>query len=326
MSSLFKSRWALGLLAIPLLLWAGVALALRLPGPAWVRVALGVLLPAVAWLWVLMAPRRGRWAVLVVFAGTLLFFFAQRPSNHRAWMADVAHIPTATVQGSRLTVQNVRHCRYGYDGDMEVRFEERSYDLDHLTTLDLFLVSWGPRHIAHTLLSFGFDNGDHLAFSIETRKERGEAYSALKGFFREYELCIVAGDERDLVLLRTNHRKEQVRLYPLTVSPPTVRTVLLDYVARINELAAQPEWYNALTKNCTTAMDRRVRSHSKALPWSWKLVVSGHLDEYLYEHDLLDRSLPFDELRRRALINGVAQDVGDDPAFSARIREGLKSH
>jgi hypothetical protein len=133
---------------------------------------------------------------------------------------------------------------------------------------------------------------------------------------------VVAGDERDLIRLRSNYRKESVRLYHLNTPPAKAREVFMDYVDRINGLAAHPEWYNALTDNCTTALIVPVRRHSSRLPWSWKLVASGHLDELLYDAGFLDRSAPFAELRERVLINDRAQLANDDPAFSLRIREG----
>ena len=68
---------------------------------------------------------------------------------------------------------------------------------------------------AHTHMSWAFTDGQHIAISIETRKEVGESYSAVAGFFRQYELYYVVADERDVIRLRTNYRGEQVYLYPL---------------------------------------------------------------------------------------------------------------
>lgn len=316
-------RWVWLILALPLAAWMGLALTLRIPGPPAVAIALGLLVPLAALSAFLLAPgRRG----LLVFAGTftavLMGFLALRPSNVRDWMPDVARTPTASVEGHSLRVRNIRDCVYRTESDYDARFVDRTYDLDHLQGVDLFLVSWGPRHIAHTILSFDFGEGEHLAFSIETRKEKGESYSALRGFFREYELCVVAGFEQDLIRLRTHFRGETVRLYRLNTPPDLARGILLDYVDRINGLAAHPEWYNALTDNCTTAMIGPVRKHSNRLPWSWKLIASGHLDELLYARGIVRRDLPFEALRQAAIINSKAPE-SDPPAFIDRIRDGL---
>ena len=311
-------------LGLPLALWMLLVMALRLPGPGWLSVGIGVL-AGLGSLAVLLFLRHR--AGLALFAATFLTvlgaFLSMRPSNDREWMPDVARLASGSMEGNRLRMRNVRNCRYRPDTGLEVRFEDRTFDLTHLRSMDLFLISWGPRHIAHTILSFDFGNQGHLAFSIETRKERHERYSALRGFFREYELCIIAGDERDLIRLRANARHEQVRLYRLNTPPHLAREILTDFVWRINELNRSPEWYNALAENCTTAMVGPVRSHSTRLPWSWKLVVSGHLDELLYDRGFLNRDLPFAQLREKALINDRALAADQDPAFSARIREGL---
>lgn len=314
--------WAL--LALPFAGWMGLALALRLPGPPQVATALGILVSFAGLLALAISPKR---RVALAFAGTfaivLIGFLALRPSNERNWLPDVARTPTGSLDGTRLTVKNIRDCDYRTESDYDARYVDRTYDLDRLQGIDLFLVSWGPRHIAHTILSFDFGEGEHLAFSIETRKEKGESYSALRGFFREYELCVVAGLEQDLIRLRSNFRGETVRLYRLNTPPPVASQILADYVDRINGLAAHPEWYNALTDNCTTAMIGPIRQHSSRLPWSWKLIASGHLDELLYDRGIVSRDLPFEVLRQGAVVNAKAQAAGAPISFSGRIREGL---
>jgi Domain of unknown function (DUF4105) len=51
---------------------------------------------------------------------------------------------------------------------------------------------WASEAIAPMIISFGFDDGARLAFSIETRKESHEGYSLVSGFFQQYELAVVA--------------------------------------------------------------------------------------------------------------------------------------
>jgi hypothetical protein len=311
------------LLALPFAVWMGLALALRLPGPPMIATALGILVPLAALLALAFFPRRRGVTVFAsAFSIVLLGFLALRPSNERDWMPDVARTPTGLLEGNRLTVKNIRNCEYRTEADYDARFVDRTYDLDRLQGVDLFLVSWGPRHIAHTILSFDFGEGEHLAFSIETRKEKGESYSALRGFFREYELCVVAGLEEDLIRLRSNFRGETVRLYRLNTPPALARGILADYVDRINGLATHPEWYDALMDNCTTAMIGPIRQHSRRLPWSWKLIASGHLDELLYDQGIVRRDLPFEALRQAAVVNAKA--LADSPmSFSNKIRDGL---
>ena len=185
----------------------------------------------------------------------VLYWVALRPSNDRDWQPDVALLPYADIDGDRVTVHNIRNCEYRSATDFDVRYYDRTFDLDKLQSLDLFLADWGLRKVAHTMLSFGFADDRYVCVSIETRKEAGESYSAAKGFFRHYEIIYVIGDERDLVRLRTNYRKgEDVRLYRLKpASDKVMRDVFLDFMAHINQLKDHPQWYNALTSNCMTS-------------------------------------------------------------------------
>ena len=165
----------------------------------------------------------------------------------------MAVLPYADIAGNQVTIHNIRNCDYRTETDFDVHHYDRTFNLDALRTVDLYLVTWGSPHIAHTMVSFGFTNGDYVCFSIETRKEKGEDYSAVKGLFRQFELTYIVADERDLVRLRTNYRQgEEACLYRLQVTPEQGRKLFLDYLRRANELHEHAEWYNALTDNCTT--------------------------------------------------------------------------
>jgi hypothetical protein len=176
--------------------------------------------------------------------------------------------------------------------------------------------------IAHTIMSWEFDDGSHLAISIETRKESDESYSALLGFFRQFELYYVVSEERDVVQVRTNHRVDEVSLYRLAAKPELARAVLEDYLDTINELSTQPAWYNALTTNCTTAIQHHI-DHVSPGRWDWRILVNGYLDELGYERGSINTSMPLAELQRRSSITERAQAANGAPDFSERIRDGL---
>jgi hypothetical protein len=196
--------------------------------------------------------------------------------------------------------------------------------LRQLDAVDLIAVYWAGDAIAHVMVSFGFA-GDHVAFSIETRKEKGEPYSALAGFFKRYELIFVVGDERDLIRVRTNYRRpeELVYLYRTRANPDAARGLFLEYVAKINQLREQPEFYNTLTTNCTTDVWMLVRALGGRLPLDWRVLLSGYFPDYAYDLGSLDTRLPFAQLKAASLINERAHAADRDPEFSARIREGL---
>jgi hypothetical protein len=192
-----------------------------------------------------------------------------------------------------------------------------------LQGVDLFLSTWGSPLIAHTIASWDFGDGDHLAISIETRKEKSESYSAILGFFRQFEIYYVVADERDVVRLRTNYRGEQVRLYRLSAEPEAARAILLEYLEEINALADEPVWYNAIAFNCTTAIRHHVKHIGRGGPFDWRILVNGKIDEMGYERGNIDTSLPFEELRRVSDIDARAQAAGDAADFSSQIRVGL---
>jgi hypothetical protein len=306
--------------------WMALAIYFDLaPGPNWLRVLLGLLVPAAALIAVWLVRPRG-WVVLaiaVAFVAVLLAWFAIPPSHARDWQTDVAALPYAEIRGDHLIFHNVRNADYRTETDYTMRLEDRDLDLSKIRALDLFLIYWGSPLIAHTIMSWAFDDGQHLAISIETRKQKGQSYSAVRGFFRQYELFYVVADERDVVRLRTNYRGEDVYLYRMDVSPDNARRLLLSYVRAINALRERPEWYNALTENCTTAIKRIAGPYQTRSWWSWKLFLNGRLDELAYDIGAIDHSMPFPDLKAKSYVNPRAKAADADPQFSARIRDGL---
>jgi len=293
--------------------------------PAATRAVAAALFVLVA-LAVLFFVRPRSRAILIfccLFASLLAWWLRIPPSNYRKWQPDVAVLPSATIDGNRVTIHNLRNCDYKSETDYSCRRYDKGVDLDKLETADLFLVYWGSPNIAHTMLSFGFGDQGELCFSIETRKEMGEDYSAIKGFFKQYELTYIVADERDLVRLRTNYRKEDVYLYRLKATPELIRNVFLDYLREVNQIKDHPEWYNALTSNCTTNIRGHTAKFNPGAKFDWRIIVNGYLDRLLYDRGVIDTSMPFEELRRKSYINPAAQAADGAPDFSRRIRVGL---
>jgi hypothetical protein len=260
---------------------------------------------------------------VVAPAAVVAWWLTIAPSNDRDWLPDVARTARFTLEGDRLTVANMRDFHYRSDEDFDARWVTRSYDLSKLVGMDLFYSFWGPTLIAHTITSWEFEDGSHLAVSIETRKEAGEEYSALLGFFRQFELAYVVAEERDVIGVRAAHRGEELFLYRLAASPERARRLLLDYVNSINALADEPAWYNALTTNCTTTILHHVRALGIAFPSDWRLIANGHLPELQYELGSINTSMPFDELRERSDVTARAKRTATAEAFSRHVREGL---
>ena len=265
------------------------------------------------------------WPVMVPVIGfvvVLFWWLTLQPSNDRDWQPDVARTAWAEIDGDRITLHDVRNCEYRTETDYTPRWETRVVELSKLRAVDLAIIYWGPKWMAHTIVSFQFTDALPIAFSIETRLEKGETYSAIGGLYRRCELIYVCADERNVLRLRTNFRKgEEVYLYRTTVTPTEARERFLEYLTTLNTMHAKARWYNAATTNCTTSI-RAQHAAAAHTRWDWRILFNGYLDRMLYERGVLAGDLPFDELKERAHINAAARAADDAPDFSARIRAG----
>lgn len=319
----------LGLLILGTTLWGSGLLYFRLPGAVGVAAALAFGLAGVAGLvglWTQDARLPLGFAVL--FVSLLGWWNGIKPSHERDWIPELAHLPTIAREGDTFTVTNLRNFRWRTEQDYDQRWETRRYDLAKLEGTDIFLSYWTAEAIAHLLVSFTFSDQPPLTFSVEIRREKGEEYSALAGFFRSYEMAYVAADERDIVALRTDARGEDTRLYRLSASPAQSRDLLLAYAKDINDLADQPRWYNTLTTNCTTVVFHLVGQVAPewkfSLPLDPRVLLSGYLAGYLQQIGALRQDIPLAELTRLSRISERARTLSpDDPEFSAKIRDGV---
>ncbi len=317
-SVLFSGLWVLVGIAV---LWAFGALLFDFPVVK-TLVAWGFLIGVVA----LIFRVRGGWRKLAAAFGAfvlvLIWWLTQAPRNDRPWQPDVAELPWAEINGDEIILHNIRNCDYRTETDYTPHWETRTVRLSQLTGVDLFVNYWGSPWMAHPIASFQFTEGPPVCFSIETRKEVGESYSAIGGLYRQYELTYIMADERDVIRLRTNYRKgEDSYLYRTTIKLERARERFLEYITTINDLKDHPRWYNALTTNCTTAI-RSQHPASERIPWDWRMLANGKGDEMLFErHSFVTDGLSFAELRPKALTNSAAQAADASADFSRLIRE-----
>ena len=307
---------------------AGAIYFMPLPGGQVLWGVFAVIFTASTLLAFILLPRRGRTLIgfLAAFTVFVLFWLNISASNDREWQPDVAVLASATMDSDIVKVHNIRNCDYRSETDYTPVYYDKSFDLNKLEGVDLVAVYWMGPNFAHIFVSFAFAGGEHLAISIETRKEMGENYSTIKGFFRQYELYYVVADERDLIRLRTNYRRdppENVYLFRLHSSIENCRRLFIEYIKKINSLNTSPEFYNTLTTNCTTNIWFHSLVNPEHLPFSWKILASGHVPEYFYEAGWLDNSMPFNELKRLSLVNARARSTDQNSDFSKKIREGL---
>lgn len=316
-----------GLILLLATAWAAGALYFDLPLKS-LRTPLAVIYGGAMLATLILVKKRGRGMAIVAicFAVVLAWWLTLKPRQDRDWKPEVAALGSAIVEGDRVTIHNVRNFDYRTEQDFTPRHETRTYDLQKLRGVDLFVTYWGFPAIAHPILSFDFGEAGRVCFSIETRSQRGQSYSAIGGLYRQFEQIYIASDERDVIRLRSNFRNgEDVYLYRLNASPQAARAAFLQYIHNLNELHERPRWYNAIENNCTTAI-RNQRTAAERAPWDWRMLANGYADEMLYERGTIDRlSLPFEELKRRSHINSRARAANDAPDFSERIRTHFQS-
>ena len=309
---------------VALIAWASLAIYYSNLPWAGLRLGLAGAFAAFA-IWALWLSRQRRMSVafIALFLGVVVWWSSISPSHHRPWRPEVAVMPRAVIDGDRVHLTGVRNFDYRTRNDFTVRYEEREVQLSHLAALDFYVSYFSEGPVAHTFLSFIFDNAPPLSISIETRPEVGEGFNPIASLFKQFELIYVVGDERDIVGVRTNHRLETVYLYRLNASPDKVRELLLVYLERINELADRPEFYHLLSNSCTINIIRYLNAAGRKGRFDIRHLFNGLIDSYLYHSGRVDTTLPFDELRRRSLINEAAQAAGDAPDFSQRIRASV---
>ncbi|NQT33071.1 MAG: DUF4105 domain-containing protein [Candidatus Omnitrophica bacterium] len=266
---------------------------------------------------------RGLLISLICFLGVALWFTSISPKADSIY-PDHLKMPYAEIDGSLVTIHNVRNCDYRIPEDFDVHYETRTYDLEKLQTMDLLMNYWEYELIAHTFLSFGFSDGQYLTLSIEFRPETNDTYGMFKGLYKQYELIYIWADERDLVRLRTNYRKENVFLYRVQLPPRDARKLFMCMLERTNNLYARPEFYNTAVQSCTNTIGHHIdRSGLADLPWWKRSLLTGLVDKRSYNRGWLDTSRPFSELKKDAFITDRGLTADKDPDFSRKIRTHL---
>lgn len=285
-----------------------------------VLIAIGCLAAALFAFWALNMGRAVWTGLIVVTIIAAGWWLTIRPSNTRQWDPDVEHGVTAALSEDAVILANVRNFEWRSLTDFTPRWETRTYAPDQVTSMDVFTSTWSSPLIAHTLVSFGFADGEHLAFSAEIRREKGEKYSNLGGFFRQFELVLIAADERDIIRLRTDIRGETVSRFPLALPQPMMAQAFLTFATLGNDLAANPEFYNTVTSNCTTIPFRLARQIDPTVPFDWRILLSGHFPAYLQNLGVTGKGQTLDRMLALARIQKTGPATGDGPAFSSRIR------
>ena len=317
----------LSLLLVTAAAWGGLALYYQLPlSMPWLAggLLLWVMLSVLA-LTLLWRGRRlhGVLIYLVLHAALLLWWNSLAPTNQQQWQDDVAQMTSGHVEGDQVTLFNVRNFDWRSETQYTPRWETRTYDLSKLRSVDMLTSHWGMDAIAHVLVSFGFDGDQFVTFSVEIRKKKGQEFSEIAGFFKQYELSILATDERDAIAVRPNVRGEDTFLYRIDMPEAIRRQLFLSYIEQANQLIKQPRFYNTVTANCTTLVFGMMQHISGGLPLDSRLLLTGYLPSYIEELDGLTSGFNLSQLRTAGRITERSKSAGHSPAYSKIIRQGV---
>lgn len=321
-------RWAWGSLIVAALFVAWVALAVHVQWDrfGWGIYAIPIALAALC-VWTSTLGRGRAWMVLVMLVSVAALGWSQvKPLQHRNWVPELSRGVYGEIDGSVVHLKNVRDFRWRTRDDGEARWIEQSVDLDRIDQVEFIRTVWASPHIAHTMIGFSFADGQRVVFSAEIRREEGEKFSELGGFFKQFELILIGATEEDIVKLRTHARNEDVSIYPLTMTQAQKKALFLSYVGLGNELQAKPRWYHTVTTNCTTVIWKLAKAVDARLPMDWRVLLSGHTQNYLYDLGLIANTRSLEEIMAQSHVTPRARALPEGADYSAGIRQGLPSH
>lgn len=274
--------------------------------------------------------RLKRYIVILILFGSILLIYTLRyfdpPINNRNWVLDQEFSPNITINNNLVAIKNFRNCFYRNKSDFDVHWETRIVDLDKITGVDFVVEPFADwRGLAHTFLTFSFSDGEHVAISVEIRREQKEEYSVIAGIYWNYEIIYIIGDERDLIGLRANIRKDPVYLFPIKASNVQIKKLFLSMLQRARNVNDKPEYYNSLFNTCSTNIARHLKENFDLhLGVDFRLIFPGYADEIAYDLHLIDTNLSLEKARETFLINSRSQFLDDSKAWSMQIREYRK--
>lgn len=256
----------------------------------------------------------------------IIYFCMLTPQDqfiNTVWQIPWAKRTTTEFNGNTVTVKNIRSFIYRTENDYTVHYVDKTFDLSQICAMDLAISHWdGMKSVAHTMLSFEFSDGRHLAFSMETRLPEGAIQGMIPGMYKQYELFSVVALEEDIFKLRTNYRREELYLYRTIASPMYSQIILTALLKAINRQRISPKFYNSITHNCTTSLTPMLRWLKPGFTDDIRLLFNGYSDELLFDLGLLmhRNGESFQELKKRRHVN---QYINADPDYSRAIRTNL---
>ncbi|MDQ5951083.1 MAG: hypothetical protein QG639_360 [Patescibacteria group bacterium] len=263
--------------------------------------------------------------LLLILLVSLITFLSIQPSNSRNWVTEFAILPQVTIENETITIKKIRDWKYSESEILSQDYISRTYNVNDLERVWFLIEPFGKwEGVAHTYFVFDFKDQPPVSFSIEARREEGEEYQAFFGLFKKYELIYLWGTETDFTLRRVVHQKNDVHMYPMTISPEFQKSLFLELAKATQQLETKPRFYNTLTSNCTNNLAYHANNiKNDAAPFHYARFLTGYSGEYVYDLGYIPNDKPYDEVKQQFYINQIVQEVSQNASFSAALRQKL---
>jgi len=266
--------------------------------------------------------------IIIIILIIIIFFryFNLKPSNDRVWVVDNKELAFVEFEGEEVIIKNIRDFNWRSTRDYDEKWINRKFDMTKVSKIWFILEYFDPkkRQMAHTIMSFEFEDGTRITCSIEVRREVGEKYHPIKGLFRKYELIYVWATERDSIGVRGRCRKNSVThlFEAIVLGEGNERNLLESYLKRTNKLYEKPEWYNTITNTCTTNIVRHVNEvYPGRVPKAVAIFLPGLSPKLLHKNNLVKIDKNLEESLENSIIDKKALEWDKKVDFGDHIRK-----
>lgn len=264
------------------------------------------------------------WIALIICLSLATYYKFEPASNLGDWDLNWAVMPSVTIKGNKIEVKNIRDFQYRSENDFTPHYYDKTFNLNDLDSLYYVLSYWdGNKAVAHSILSFGFKGGNYLCVSVETRLKKGQPQTGIGGLYNQYGLLYVLADEKDVLRLRTNFRKEEVYMYKVNADKKTIKPLFVAIMQKIDKLNTQPQFYNTVKHNCLTSLLTDLRNaRDEKMSFDYRYIFNGYSDELFYEKGaFVNQDIPFDKFKEIHHINQYIKDSDNIDIYSQEIRQ-----
>ena len=267
--------------------------------------------------------------VFVVILWLSVFNLFQTPSLDRNWLETDKILSEINFDENKVFIKNIRNFNHLSLEEYEKDCYDSEFDLEKVNSIYYIVEPFSNYDWpAHTMLSFGFSDWKYVVISAELRKEVWESFDPLLWIANQYEIMYLIWDENDLIKLRANIRKDEVRMYPVKTTKDKMQKIFVSMLKRADKLSKKPEFYNTIYKTCTTSILEHVNElrdwKDKISAFDLKIFLPSNSDKIVYNEWLMNTKLDFEQARKYYKINDLSMKYWNNKDYSEKIRKLIK--